>query len=76
MRLKLQHNVRLVPGRQHPSPDTVLIGSIFKIVGFSTDSSYWVLKIATDFSPAARGWALATYNNAENADNVLVIETP
>jgi hypothetical protein len=37
---------------------------------------YWVVKISTEIAPDGRGWVIAAYVKAENADNVPVIEAP
>ena len=52
------------------------IGDTAEIIGKSADGSYWVIKISTDIAPDGRGWVMATYVEAENAENLPVIEAP
>jgi len=69
-------NIRSGPGKEYESYGVASIGDTAEIIGKSADGSYWVIKISTDIAPDGRGWVIATYVKAENAENVPVIEAP
>jgi heat shock protein HslJ len=69
-------NVRMGPGSQYSTYGTALKGTVFEVIGKSADGSYWVVKISSDIAPDGRGWVLAAYIQAENTENVPVIEAP
>ncbi len=69
-------NIRSGPGKEYESYGVASIGDTAEIIGKSFDGSYWVIKISTDLAPDGRGWVLAAYVKAENAENVPVIDTP
>ena len=69
-------NVRTGPGKEYESLGVASIGEIAEIIGKSEDGKYWVVKLSTEISPDGRGWVLATYVKAENAENVPVIPAP
>jgi len=69
-------NVRSGPGKEYESYGVASAGDTAEIIGKSADGSYWVVKISTDIAPDGRGWVLAAYVQAENAENVPVIEAP
>ena len=69
-------NVWAGPGKEYGSYGTAPIGATAEIIGKSADGKYWVIQISTEIAPDGRGWVLATYVQAENADGVPVIEAP
>jgi uncharacterized protein YraI/heat shock protein HslJ len=69
-------NIRSGPGKEYESYGVASAGDTAEIIGKSADGSYWVVKISTDIAPDGRGWVIATYVKAENAENVPVIEAP
>ena len=69
-------NIRSGPGKDYESYGVASIGDTAEIIGKSADGSYWVIKISTDIAPDGRGWVIAAYVKAENAENVPVIEAP
>ncbi len=69
-------NVWAGPGKEYGSYGTVPIGATAEIVGKSADGKYWVVQVSTEIAPDGRGWVIATYVQAENVDNVPVIEAP
>jgi uncharacterized protein YraI len=69
-------NVRSGPGKEYESYGVASAGATAEIIGKSADGSYWVVKISTEIAPDGRGWVIATYVQAENAENVPVIEAP
>lgn len=69
-------NVRSGPGKEYDSYGVAPIGSTAEIIGKSEDGKYWVVKLSTEIAPDGRGWVIATYVQAENAENVPVISAP
>ena len=69
-------NVWAGPGKEYGSYGTAPIGATAEIIGKSADGKYWVIQISTEIAPDGRGWVIATYVQAENADGVSVIEAP
>jgi uncharacterized protein YraI/heat shock protein HslJ len=69
-------NIRSGPSKEYESYGVASVGDTAEIIGVSADGSYWVIKISTDLASDGRGWVLAAYVKAENAENVPVIEAP
>jgi heat shock protein HslJ len=69
-------NVRSGPGKYYESYGVVPIGSVAEIIGRSEDGKYWVVKLSTSIAPDGRGWVIATYVQAENAETVPIISAP
>jgi uncharacterized protein YraI len=69
-------NVRSGPGNAFPSYGTVPIGAIMAVVGISPDGEHWVVNLPTEIAVDNKGWVPARYVDAQNTQNVPVVQPP
>jgi len=68
--------VRSGPGDIYPAYGIANKGAVGRVVGKSSDGSYWVVAIPTEVVGAGQGWVSAAYVQASNVQNVPVTPTP
>jgi uncharacterized protein YraI len=68
--------VRSGPGEIYPAYGIANQGAVGRVVGKSSDGSYWVVAIPTEVVGAGQGWVAAAYVQASNVENVPVTPTP
>jgi uncharacterized protein YraI len=69
-------NVRSGPSSDYDSYGKVSIGTRLSVIGRSVDSEWLVVNLPTDIAPNGQGWIAARYVQAENIDDVPVVQAP
>jgi uncharacterized protein YraI len=69
-------NVRSGPGTNYPVLVVAPPGSTGEITGRTSDSQWWQVKVATQYSSTGAGWVSAQFVIAQNANNVPVVAAP
>ena len=69
-------NVRSGPSTDYTVYGVAQPGQSAEIVGKSSDSAWWAIKIPTEYAPDGQGWVSAACTTAYNAENVPVLDAP
>jgi heat shock protein HslJ len=64
------------PGSQYPSYGQVAVGTVLEVVGKSSDSAWWVVRLPSSIQIDGQGWVSARYVEPENTEGVPVVTPP
>jgi uncharacterized protein YraI len=73
---KVNTYVRAGPGTSFPAYGVAPAGASGRVLGESTDGTYWVVRLNPENVGAGYGWVTASTVQASNTDGVPVIEAP